>query len=491
MGVKKITEIEIEFLKLANELAMANPFDPARTTLMQEFDRIAGKGSSSLSDETLNHLNQILKNLSKWSSSDIGIRADQFEIARMFLVYYRFRKDFEKFIRLQQDQPSRIIKLNFADQIQDELAAQGFSDTTADRLIAVFFQLRRAYLFISELLTGNSSAMHQLRCRLWNNLFTSRPDLYLKGHWQNLEDFSTLILGETGSGKGNVARALGRSNFIEYDRKQQSFRENFCNVMTEINLAEYPASLIESELFGHRKGAFTGAIDHYEGVFSRTSPSGALFIDEIGEIDEPTQVKLLRVLQNRSFQPVGSRETKNFRGRIIAATNRKITDLSNGKRFRQDFFYRLCTDIIEVPNLRARTADDPAEMRQLITAIAQKMFAQMPPDVLMTTVKDIESHLPSDYSWPGNVRELEQAIRSYVIHQSYAPVNTTTGNHSAPNAALAASGLTAHDLVVKYCLELYAVHGNYEKVASITQLDRRTVSKYVAEARNTDLPKTA
>jgi sigma-54 specific flagellar transcriptional regulator A len=481
--MSKLSDIELEFLNIAIGLAMANPFDPARTELMKDFDRISGKGASSLSDATLDHLDVVLKKLSKSSGAELGISADQFEIARIFLVYYRFRKDFEKFIRQQQAEPDRNLKLHFAEQLQAALRAQGFVGELADRLVAVFFQLRRAHLLISESLTGNSNAMHRLRCRLWNNLFTSRPDLYLKGHWQNLEDFSTLILGETGSGKGNVARALGRSNFIEYDSRQQSFRDNFCNVMTEINLAEYPQTLIESELFGHRKGAFTGAIDHHEGVFSRTSASGALFIDEIGEIDEPTQVKLLRVLQNRSFQPVGSRESKIFRGRIIAATNRSFAEISNGKRFRQDFFYRLCTDVIEVPNLRQRTEDDPTEMRHLITSIAQRMFSQMPEEILRVTVRDIEKSLPRSYPWPGNVRELEQAIRSFVIHQRYEPASAPSNQNNTDDDRLTRSGLTAHQLVVQYCSRLYSEHGSYETVAAITHLDRRTVSKYISEAR--------
>jgi transcriptional regulator with PAS, ATPase and Fis domain len=101
-------------------------------------------------------------------------------------------------------------------------------------------------------------------------------------------------------------------------------------------------------LFGHKRGAFTGAIDAHEGVFSRCSAHGAIFLDEIGDVSRPVQIKLLQVLQERTFSPVGSREKLRFRGRVIAATHQPLDDLRDRKIFRDDFFYRLCSDVIVV-----------------------------------------------------------------------------------------------------------------------------------------------
>src|SRR5205823_10438393 len=130
--------------------------------------------------------------------------------------------------------------------------------------------------------------------------------------------------------------------------------ESFMRGFIALNLSQFPETLIESELFGHRKGAFTGAVETHEGVLARCSPHGAIFLDEIGEVTAPVQIKLLQVLQERTFCPVGSHEPVRFRGRVIAATNRSLAALRAGELLRADFFYRLCSDLIEVPPLRQR-----------------------------------------------------------------------------------------------------------------------------------------
>src|SRR5256885_693597 len=132
---------------------------------------------------------------------------------------------------------------------------------------------------------------------------------------------------------------------------ERRFAANFAESFIAINLSQYPETLIESELFGHRKGAFTGAIDHHAGVFERCSAYGALFLDEIGEVSIPVQIKLLQVLQERTFTALGGHEKRRFSGRVIAATNRRLDELRRDGRFRDDFFFRLCSDVIEVPTL--------------------------------------------------------------------------------------------------------------------------------------------
>ena len=208
--------------------------------------------------------------------------------------------------------------------------------------------------------------MRRLREALWNNVFTHDMRGYDAALWNRMEDFSTLLLGETGTGKGQAAAAIGRSEFIPYLPAERRFAANFTETFIAINLSQFPEQLIESELFGHRKGAFTGAIDHHQGVFERCSAHGALFLDEIGEVSIPVQIKLLQVLQERTFTPVGGRERKRFPGRVVAATNRPLDRLRAEGRFRDDFFYRLCSDVIEMPTLRQRLAESAAEMVELV-----------------------------------------------------------------------------------------------------------------------------
>src|SRR5262249_13598430 len=149
-----------------------------------------------------------------------------------------------------------------------------------------------------------------------------------------------------------------------------------------INLSQYPEALLESELFGHRKGAFTGAVESHEGLFARCSPHGAIFLDEIGEVPATVQIKLLQVLQERVFSPVGSHEKHRFRGRVVAASTRAIHDLRQRGAFRDDFFYRLCSDIITVPPLRQRLEEDPGELEELLKHTLSRMTGEESPPLV-------------------------------------------------------------------------------------------------------------
>jgi transcriptional regulator with GAF, ATPase, and Fis domain len=292
-----------------------------------------------------------------------------------------------------------------------------------------------------------------------------------------MEDFSTLLLGETGTGKGAAAAAIGRSGFIPFDEKRGCFAESFTKTFIALNLSQFPETLIESELFGHRKGAFTGAISDHDGVFARCSPYGAILLDEIGEVSVPTQIKLLQVLQERTFTPVGSHEKLRFHGRVIGATNKPLEKLRTTGQFRDDFFYRLCSDVITVPPLRQRIREEPAELDDLIGLIVKRLTGQAAPELIAL----VRGEAPAKYAWPGNVRELEQAVRRVLLTQEYA------GDHRAVATDLAGQiqngiadgSLDADALLAGYCKLLHDRHATYEEVARRTNLDRRTVKAYI------------
>ncbi len=257
-----------------------------------------------------------------------------------------------------------------------ELQRRGFSAAAAGRYLALCFQLRRAFYFIHEALLGESPCMGRLRRELWNNVFTCDLGLYSRWLWRRMEDFSTLLLGETGTGKGTAAAAIGRSGFIPFDSRRGAFVESFTRSFTALNLSQFAEGLIESELFGHRKGAFTGAAEDHRGALAMCSQHGAVFLDEIGEVPATIQIKLLQVLQERAFTPVGSHARERFAGRIIAATNRPLPELLAGGRFRADFYYRLCSDTIVVPPLRQRLAEEPRELATLVAATVARLLGQ-------------------------------------------------------------------------------------------------------------------
>src|SRR5215475_12819989 len=208
-------------------------------------------------------------------------------------------------------------------------------------------------------------------------------------------DSTVLILGETGSGKELFARAI-------HSRSQRSNRP-----LVKVNCGSIAPGLVESELFGHVKGAFTGAIDKRVGRFE-LADGGTIFLDEIGQLPVETQVKLLRVLQEQEFEPVGSSRTLRVDVRVIAATNRDLREAVRTGRFRPDLFYRLNVFPIEVPPLRERRADIPQLVRFFLSRFSRslgKRISEVTPDTLQRL---------SAYEWPGNVRELQNVIERAV-----------------------------------------------------------------------------
>lgn len=403
----------------------------------------------------------------------------QQEVLQISWLFYQYRKHqflFDQFIKQQKQAGDNLLTLPFAQSLLKELGKAGFSSTHCEKFLALFFQLRRGFYFISRTLAGTSPCMTQLRNQLWQNLFTFQPQWYLHYLCEQMEDFSTLLLGETGTGKSTVASAIGCSGFIPFDPQRNQFKTSFTDAFQAINLSQYPAGLLESELFGHKKGAFTGAIDNHQGIFARCSEYGSVFIDEIGEIDIPTQVKLLTVIQDRVFTPVGDHRKQRFEGRVIAATNQNIEQLRSRGLFRNDLYYRLCSDVISVPTLRQRLLENPEELRILTATIVAKILPDAPPDLYLQIEQRIRQCVPQEYHWPGNVRELEQCIRRICLTGTYAIEQNF--EYSEPSLAINGEP-TVQQMVTHYCIRLYEKHGSYEAVARITGLDRRTVKKYI------------
>jgi sigma-54 specific flagellar transcriptional regulator A len=341
--------------------------------------------------------------------------------------------------------------------------------------------MRRAFYFIQHKLIGQCDSMKQLRMNLWNNIFTCDILHYEKNLTAKMEDFSTLLLGPTGCGKGTAAAAIGRSGYIPFDDKKMRFTESFTRTFVPVNLSQYAETLLESELFGHSKGAFTGAISPHDGLLAMCGPCGSVFLDEIGEVGEQVQIKLLKVLEEREFSPVGSHEKLSFRGRVIGATNQGIGKLIEQGKFRDDFYYRLCSDCIEVPSLKQRISESPDELAELTREVTRRITGQESEGIVESTLEVIGRQLGMEYDWPGNVRELAQCIRRVIIKRDYQP-DICNGRLDA-KAEIAEQiydgEVTAQRLLATYCNLLYEKHGNYEKVAQITGLDRRTAKKHI------------
>lgn len=229
---------------------------------------------------------------------------------------------------------------------------------------------------------------------------------------------TVLIRGETGTGKELVARAI----YQHSDRANAAF--------VAINCAAIPENLLESELFGHERGAFTGAEARRIGRFEQAH-GGTLFLDEIGDLSANTQVKLLRVLQEKCIQRVGGRETIQVDVRVIAATHRDLEAMMLAKQFREDLFYRLSVVVIKLPPLRERREDIPVLVKHFLARFAAEL------DVVQPAITPDAVDFLQMQPWPGNIRELENTTRRLLLASRGLAINSELARHAFAAAAAA------------------------------------------------------
>ncbi|MDY6825538.1 MAG: sigma 54-interacting transcriptional regulator [Thermodesulfobacteriota bacterium] len=485
---RTLTDEERAFFSLIKEATLTNPFSVRR----DELDRkISGTAAASCParhlEKAVDAVKGRIQSLDKTGRGNINLFSGQdrhlVENLFAFDFFYIYRKQFDQLILDQIDAGDRVIKLGFANEAKATLQNRGFDEESIKSIIEESYQLRRAFFFINRNLVGKSEVMQKLRLDLWNNIFTHNFELYKTYLRDRMEDFSTIILGGTGSGKGAVAAAIGNSGYIPFDMRRNRFVESFTRFFISINLSQFPESIIESELFGHKKGAFTGANEDYNGIFSRCGLHGSILLDEIGEISLPMQIKLLQVLQERYYYPVGSRKKERFCGRVIAATNGSIDKLRHEGIFRDDFYYRLCSDVIYVPSLRERLEQDAYELDNLIAVIVKRTVGRDAPEFVKMVQDVIANRLGRRYLWPGNVRELEQCVRRVLLKKDYTGDKKILCNDlkTELSEGLEHGTIPVNRLIMGYCKLLYERFGTYEEVAKRTELDRRTVAKYIKE----------
>jgi DNA-binding NtrC family response regulator len=285
---------------------------------------------------------------------------------------------------------------------------------------------------------------------------------------------SVLIWGESGTGKELVAQTIHQLS----PRAQQPF--------VPINCAAIPETLLESEIFGHEKGAFTGATDRREGCFE-LADRGTLFLDEIAEMTPATQVKLLRVLQERTFRRLGGRNEQTVDVRVIAATNVVPADAVKSGKLREDLFYRLHVFAIELPPLRQRKEDLPLLIQSFITEFNSRNNKRVSA-VEPTAMKVLEQ-----YHWPGNVRELRNVIERAVILSSgefleskhLPPYVGETPAPAAPAGAMALTpGMTVEEAENRLILlTLDHARGNKTRAAEILGISLKTLHNKLNKMR--------
>ncbi len=353
-----------------------------------------------------------------------------------------------------------------------------------EHLFACFFVLRRAFYHIFFNIVGTSAPAARLRAAVWESIVTHDLRAWGQSLYLRMRDIPTLITGPSGTGKELVAQAIGRSLYIPFDPARKAFAIDFLGAFQPVNLAALPPLLIEAELFGHVKGAFASAVRDRTGRLEECPEFGAVFLDEIGELPAEIQVKLLRVLQTRRFQAVGANEDRAFRGKIIAATNRDLAAEMHARRFREDFYFRLCADRITTPSLREQLADRPEDLALMVTFIARRVVGEERAAAFTGEVVDwieTQPQLGRGYAWPGNFRELEQCVRSYTIRKAYQPLppacapDPMTEACETLAAAVVGQALPYEAIERQLFRLVHARAGSYQEAARLLKLDWRTL----------------
>lgn len=281
---------------------------------------------------------------------------------------------------------------------------------------------------------------------------------------------TVLVEGETGTGKELIAQAIHQNS----DRSRKAF--------VAVNCAALPSNLLESELFGHEKGAFTGAVEKRVGRFE-ASDNGTLFLDEIGEIDASTQVKLLRFLESKTFERVGSIKPIEVDVRLVCATNQNLKELVESGDFREDLYYRLNVVSIFLPPLRERKEDIPLLLSHFLNHYAKDNGVPIP-ELDPSAIRILQ-----DYKWPGNIRELRNfAENTVVLHRGGTITEYDLDNRFREGAPVSvqSEGVQSNLSVEeneKHLLRkaLLQAKGNRTKAAELMGISRRTLHRKLVQ----------
>ena len=507
----KLAVAERQFLQALSELTYCNQLAPQRIKLERQVlgdeykpetitawsrtaaaDRLERANVQRITSRANALVERLCDDQAKHDPLTSG-EADLYHDLVTYVLYYRHVAVLsEDLLQSQDDEPQiggswRAFRSERERLLTPLRAADRRRLPSTEHIFAVLYQVRRAFHWIFDCFIGASQPATDLRAAVWESIFTHDRRRYQRVLYDQMGNFATLVTGPSGAGKELVAQAIGRSLYRPFDKKKETFVGNG-ETFLALNLAALSPTLIESELFGHRRGAFTGADADRVGWLEHCPPHGAVFLDEIGELDATIQVKLLRVAQSRDYSRLGESETRRFGGKLLAATNRDLAVEMQAGRFREDLYYRLCSDRVVVPSLHNQIADRPEVLESLVRFLSGRVLGDAEDhesECLADEVLGFIKHgLPPDYTWPGNIRELDQCVRNVLLRRNYQPPSRESlPDRPAWLTRAEAGDLSAEELLNAYCRHVHVQQGGYEPAARVLGLDRRTVkSRVTAEA---------
>lgn len=488
------------FFEAVAQLAYANPFLPQRiewekAALGEDFVEDEPIWSASVADpervrpnvwriqEKLGPALERQRAKLQRSERDWGL----YEECVHFWLYQRYYEGFAQ-CAIQGSTQGAGSFLFYADFLKDwnywfQISGKNYSTAlSCEHFFACCYQLARAFHGIFDHVMGSSMPAARLRASIWESIFTWDLRRYRQSLYRKMGDFPTLITGPSGTGKELVARAIAGARYLEFSASSRKFEEAKGGNFFAVNLAALSAGLIESELFGHKKGAYTGAISDRVGWLESCPRVGSVFLDELGEMDLTVQVKLLRVLETREFAAVGDTAVRRFGGKLMAATNRDLAAGIAAGRFREDLYFRLCADQIRTPGLADQIAAEPGVLAELVRYMARRAGAE---EAFPAVWEWMETSLPKGYAWPGNYRELEQCVRNVLIRGSYRPLEVLRAGDPALGR-VERGEMTAEELLRWYAGRVHQEAGSFVETARRLGVDRRTVRGWLGDGGGAD-----
>ena len=496
------TNEEKEQIRLFGELVFVNPFSVERTGMekrllgrrfrkfYQAWHSVNGELSVNGNLAAINQLSEQLvrRGLAGCAKAEGAAFLDSWDLLAIYWLFGKYSGPMCRNIYLGGEAESENALL-YQDFSADFARAVHFpgrsrkSDYSPENIFALFHQIHRAFNYIFDFIAGGSLAAAEMRSSIWQSIFTCDLRRYYRQMYSRMSGITTLICGESGTGKELVARSIAFSQFIPFNARKHRFDAFYRDCFHPVQLSAMPQTLVESELFGHAKGAFTGAIGDVKGIFETCQKCGSIFLDEIGDVSLETQSKLLRLLQTRQFRRVGDGRPLSFQGKVIAATNKDLFSQCQQGAFRNDLFFRICSDTIHTAPLRQLVDGQEDELRKFVITLAKRMLDGA--DALDFAEKCgdwIVRNLGVDYAWPGNVREMEQCLRNLLIRGKYRPpAKDSPASQDPQEEFFRHCRMTADELMRRYIGAIYRREGSIAATATITALDRRTVKRYLQD----------
>jgi hypothetical protein len=419
----KLSTADRSYLKDVSLLAFGNPYGETGQAVHSALSEAGAQGEGDLLNRTHAHLHARLEQLKQKQSHIISAYPEEdrslLHHAVLFDCLHPAHKAFDALIEEQLLNGGHPCRVAFATNLLDRLMLSGMARSVALHYLAIYFQMRRARYFLNTTLVGNSASIEKLRHDLWNSIFTHDFSLYERFLWDRVRELSTLFVGAAGTGKKTAAAAVSYCSYIPFVENLESFAESFVGCFIPVRVGQYSGLRLESELFGHKKMAYSEALENYQGVFSRCTAAGTIFLDNICEVPLPVQARLQGVVQDHTFTPVGDQTHHKYRGRVMAAAQGKIATIRAEGRLREDLYLHLGVNTISLPSLQQCLQENPADLELLIVHILEKYTEQSATQLVGRVIERMHEHVGIGYAWPGNLLELEQIVKRILMVSHY------------------------------------------------------------------------